>query len=101
MFVVSETPVGRVLTKVTESRKVVTVDGEIKWFGKKKSMLLPLESKIAICKVNHWEQHNIRMTVNKRSLYYDAMAERYNLGEPMGVDEEEILLASLEVLKTL
>lgn len=101
MFIVSETPVGRVLTKVKECRKIVTVNGEIQRFGKKKSILLPLESKIAICKVNHWEMQNIRMTKNRINMRDNSNIVEYELGEQFTLDEERILLSSLEVLEIL
>ena len=82
-------------------RKIFTINGKIVKPDGDGIIETTADTKIGVCKVNHWEMHTIRMTVNRRSLHYDAMAERYNLGEPLGVDEEEILLASLEVLETL
>lgn|SRR5574344_1009520 len=82
-------------------RKVFTINGRIVKPDADGIIETSEDTKIGVCKVNHWDLHNIRMTVNRRSLHHDAMAERYNLGEPMGVDEEEILMASLEVLETL
>ena len=92
---------GRILWNMKGCRKVFTAGGKLVKFNTEGMVKLPKDTKIGVCKVNAWEMHNIRMTVNRRSLHFDAMAERYNLGEPMGVDEEEILLASLEVLETL
>ena len=101
MYSVLDVEDGRILLKMSGCRKLFTAGGKLVKFPKSGMVKLPKDTKIGVCKVNHWELHNIRMTVNRRSLHFDAMAEKYNLGEPMGVDEEEILLASLEVLETL
>lgn len=101
MFIVSETPVGRVLTKVKECRKVVKVNGEIVQFGKKKSVLLPLESKIAICKVNHWEMHNVRMACEIQKMQKNSTIETHQMGDYIDFTEENILLSSLEELEIL
>ena len=101
MYSIMDIDDGRILLKMKGCRKVFTAGGKLVKFNSEGMVKLPKDTKVGVCKVNHQEQHSIRMTVNRRSLHHDAMAERYNLGEPMGVDEEEILLASLEVLETL
>ena len=101
MYSILDVDDGRILLKMAGCREIFMAGGKLVKFGKNGMVKLPKDTKVSICKVNHWEMHTIRMTVNRRSLHFDAMAERYNLGEPMGVDEEEILLASLEVLETL
>lgn len=101
MYSILDVEDGRILLKLSGCRKVFTAGGKLVKFNTEGMVKLPKDTKVGVCKVNQWEMHSIRMTVNRRSLHHDAMAERYNLGEPMGVDEEEILLASLEVLETL
>ena len=101
MYSVLDVEDGRILLKMKGCRKVFTAGGKLVKFNTEGMVKLPKDTKIGVCKVNAWEMHSIRMTVNRRSLHFDAIAERYDLGEPMGVDEEEILLASLEVLETL
>lgn len=101
MFVVSETEAGRILTKVIECRKVVTADGEIVKFGKKKSVLLPKDCKISVCKVLPWEMHRIRMATEIKKMQVNSTIEEYHIGDYIGFTEENILLSSLEVLETL
>lgn len=101
MYSVLDVEDGRILLKMKGCRKVFTAGGKLVKFNTEGMVKLPKDTKIGVCKVNHWEMHTIRMTASRRSLHHDAVAERYNLGQPIGVDEEEILLASLEVLETL
>lgn len=100
MFSILDLPNGRALMKLPACKKVFTSEGKLVKFSPEGNALLPKESKIAVCKVLPYELHNIRMAKTRQSLHYDAIIERYGLGQHIGVDEEEILLASLEVLET-
>ena len=64
-------------------------------------MLLPLESKIAICKVNHWEMHNVRMACEIKKMQKNSTIETHDMGDYIDFTEENILLSSLEVLEIL
>lgn len=101
MYSILDTEKGRLLLKLPACRKTFTVDGKLVKFPKSGMVLFPSDTKISVCKVLPYELHNIRMAKNRQSLHYDAIIEKYGLGQHIGIDEEEILLASLEVLEVL
>lgn len=100
MYSVLDTPKGRALIKLPSCKKIFVSEGKLIKFQNNMAML-PKDAKIGICKVNHWEMHQIRMTKNKQLLHHNSVIVKYELGEQIPFDEEEILLASLEVLETL
>lgn len=102
MYSVMETPNGRALLKLPQCRNTFTAGGKLVKFGKDGMVLLPKNTKVAVCKILHWEMQAIRMTKNKQMLYHNSNIAKYELsGDNITIDEEEILLASLEVLETL
>lgn len=101
MYFVTETPQSKILVVTPDCRKYFTVDGRLVEFSSKGIAVLDKNAKIAVCKLSHFVQHQIRLVKTRQSLHCDATIERYGLGQPIGVDEEEILLASLETLELL
>ncbi len=101
MYSIIDTENGRLMLKLPTCKKVFTSEGKIVKFGKNGMVLLPKESKIAVCKILPFVYHQVRMAKNKQLLHYNSVIVNYELGQEIPFDEEELLLASLEVVEVL
>jgi len=101
MYSVIDTENGRGLIKLKTCTKKFTTNGKLVKFSSSGMVLLPVGSMISVCKTLPWVFHHIRMAKSKQSLHYNAIIEKYDLGEYIDADEEEMLLASLEVIENI
>lgn len=102
MYSVTETPVNKVLFVQKTCRKYFVSGGKLVKLDSNGIAVLDKDAKIGVCKFNHWENHRVRMVKNRQVLSDNAIITEKELsGNIAEILEEEILLASLEVLETL
>ena len=101
MYSVTETPDSKILFVMANCRKKFVSDGKLVKLNTNGIAVLDKDAKIGVCKVLPFVMHQIRMTKNKQLLHHNSVIVNYGLGEQIPFDEEELLLASLEVLETL
>lgn len=100
MYSITELDNSKVLFAHKASKKYFTSEGKLIKLDTNGIAILPKDAKIAVCKLSHFVYQQVLMAKNRQILHTDAIIEKYGLGEHIGLDEEELLLASLEVLET-
>lgn len=83
-------------------RKIFTSGGKLVKLDSYGMAEFDKDAIISVNRSNGWEKHNIRMVKNRQVLRDNAIITEKELSGSMAeMIEEEILLASLEVLETL
>lgn len=100
MFSVTELDNSKVLVVNKACRKYFTSEGQLIKLNSDGIAILDKSAKIAVNKLSHFAYQQILLAKNRQILHTDATIEKYQLGEKIGLDMEEILLASLETEET-
>ena len=92
--------ISKVLFAHKASKRYFTSEGKLIKLSSDGVAILPKEAKIAVCKLNHFVFQQVLLAKNRQILHTDATIEKYGLGEQIGLDMEELLLASLDTVET-
>lgn len=91
----------KILQKDKNEKKFFVVNGEIVKFPKSGIVYFPAGTTINVCKMLHFVKHNIDMATNRSILHHNAILEKYKIGKQIEIDENEKILASLELVEKI
>ena len=77
------------------------VNGKFVKIPKSGIVVFDRNAKIVVGKILHHEFHKIQMAKNRQLLYHNSTITQYKLGKTLELAENEILLASIEVVEIL
>jgi hypothetical protein len=102
MYSIIDTPDFRILSVELPTNKKFTTGGEIVKLDKNGLAFIPLGDVVSVNKVLHFQMSSIRSIKYRQQLHNNAGITKFELqGGTIEVDEEEILLSSLEQIENI